>query len=437
MISIAHLLSLVERGDVDTVVAGFTDHYGRLCGKRFDAEFFLESVVKEGTHACDYLLTVDMEMDPVAGYEFASWDLGYGDMHLVPDLATLRRATWLDATALVLCDVEEATVAPRSILRRQIDAAARLGLTAKAATELEYYVFETPYRDVARGIPAQSAGWYLEDYQLLQGSRNEQFTQAVRRHLATSGVPVESSKGEWGMGQHELNVRYADVMEAADRHVVLKQCLKEVADQQGRSVTFMAKFAGDGAGSSCHVHISLWRDDESAFAGDSDELRWFVGGCLAHAPDVMLFFAPTVNSYKRYVDGSWAPTRLAWSDDNRTAGFRLVGHGESRRVECRIPGADCNPYLALAALLAAGVDGIANRIEPPPRFDGDAYAARDLAHVPPTLRDATDLFEASSFAAVAFGPDVVRHYAHFARTEQAAFDAAVTDWERRRYFERI
>ena len=437
MISVDELTTHVASGGIDTVVVGFTDHYGRLCGKRFDASFFLESAVKDGTHGCDYLLTTDMEMEPVAGYGFASWEQGYGDVHLVPDLSTLRLATWLDSTALVLCDVEHAAVAPRSILRTQVDAAASLGFTAKAATELEHYLFETSYRDIARGAPAEPAGWYLEDYQLQQGARTEHFHQQARRHLARSGVPVENTKGEWGLGQHELNVRYADILEMADRHVVLKQCLKELADQMGMSVTFMAKPHADRAGSSCHVHISLWRDDTAAFAGDADELRWFVGGALQHAPEVMLFFAPTVNAYKRYVDGSWAPTRLAWSDDNRTAGFRLVGHGDARRVECRIPGADCNPYLALAGLLAAGLDGIERRTEPPPKFTGDVYAATELPHVPRTLRDATDAFESSPFTRATFGDDVVDHYTHFARTEQAAYDATVTDWECRRYFERI
>jgi glutamine synthetase len=378
-----------------------------------------------------------MEMEPVPGYAFASWEQGYGDVHLVPDLSTLRQAAWLDATALVLCDVENAPVAPRSILRAQVDAAASLGFTAKAATELEHYLFETSYRDVARGATPEPAGWYLEDYQLQQGARTERFHQQARRHLARSGVPVENTKGEWGLGQHELNVRYADILDMADRHIVLKQCLKELADQMGLSVSFMAKPYADRAGSSCHVHISLWRDDASAFSGDAPDLHRFVGGVLEHAAEVMLFFAPTVNSYKRYVDGSWAPTRLAWSEDNRTAGVRLVGHGDARRVECRIPGADCNPYLALAALLAAGLDGIRNETIPPPKFTGDVYAATELPHVPRTLRDATDAFESSSFARAAFGDDVVDHYTHFARTEQAAFDAAVTDWERARYFERI
>jgi glutamine synthetase len=441
MLSVDQLTELVSGDEIDTVVVGFSDHYGRLCGKRYDAEFFLEEVVGHGTHGCDYLLTTDMEMEPVPGYAFANWELGYGDMHLVPDLPTLRRCSWLDRTALVLCDVEDVAVAPRSVLRRQVDLAGEQGLSAMAATELEYYLYATSYRDAAaagyRDRDLEPAGWYLEDYQLLQGTRTEAFTAAVRRHLRDSGVPVENSKGEWGLGQHELNVRYAEAVEMADRHVVYKQCLKEVAEQQGASVTFMAKVAADKAGSSCHVHMSLWRDGANVFAGESDQFRWFLGGCLARVPDVMVLFAPTINSYKRYVDASWAPTRIAWSVDNRTAGFRVVGSGDSLRVECRIPGADCNPYLALAGLLAAGLDGIANQTEPPERFVGDVYAAGDLPHVPRTLHEAVDLFEASAFAKAAFGEEVVQHYTHFFRTEQSAYDAAVTDWERRRYFERI
>ncbi|MDQ1402394.1 MAG: glutamine synthetase [Actinomycetota bacterium] len=455
MLTIDELQLLTTAGDIETVVVGFTDSYGRLCGKRFDASFFLESVATEGTHACDYLLTVDMEMEPVAGYEFASWDQGYGDVHLVPDLATLRRADWLDKSAIVLCDVHDersgtrAEVAPRSVLRRQVANLSTHGFTAMAATELEHYLFASTYRDSAKSSfgGAEPAGWYLEDYQLLQGTRTEPFHAAVRRHLSRSGVPVESSKGEWGLGQHELNVRYADIVGMADRHVLFKQCLKETADRQGLSVTFMAKYAADRAGSSCHIHISLWRDGTNAFAGDrdlgvggisgSDELRWFLAGCLDHARDVMVLLAPTVNSYKRFVDGSWAPTRLAWSYDNRTAGFRLVGHDQSLRIECRIPGADCNPYLALAALVAAGIDGIAHRTELAPPFDGDVYGAADLERLPTTLREATEVFASSPFAKDAFGPEVVEHYAHFFRTEQAAFDSTVTDWERRRYFERI
>ena len=439
MLDLEQLRGMVASGEIETVVAGFTDHYGRLLGKRFDAEMFVEQVAGHGGHACNYLLTVDMEMEPVPGYRFANWELGYGDFHMVPDLGTLRVASWLEKSALVICDVEGVSVAPRSILRRQVEQSRKAGFECFAATELEHYLFRTSYRDAARQgyRDLEPAGWYLEDYHLLQGARTESFHAAVRRHLRQSGVPVETSKGEWGRGQHEINVRYAGVLEMADRHTVFKQCLKEVADAAGMSVTFMAKFAADGAGSSCHIHLSLWRDGSNAFAGRSDAFRWFLGGWIAHVPDVMPFYAPTVNSYKRYVDASWAPTRLAWSNDNRTAGFRVVGDGPGLRIECRIPGADANPYLALAASLACGLDGIANRIEPPAAFVGDVYAAKILPRVPYTLAEAAEIFSKSAFAKKAFGDDVVEHYTHFFRTEVAAYDKAVTDWELKRYFERI
>jgi glutamine synthetase len=453
MLSVGELRELVANEEIETVIVAFTDHYGRLVGKRYDAEMFVEDTIRGGTHGCDYLLTVDMEMDPVPGYRFANWELGYGDLHLVPDMSTLRLASWLESTALVLCDVrnekthEPVAIAPRSILRSQLEAASELGFQSIAASELEYYLFTTSYRDAAaHGFKTlEPAGWYIEDYHILQGTRTEPYTAAARYHLKHSGVPVENSKGEWGLGQHELNVRYAEALEMADRHVVFKQCLKEIADQMGLSVTFMAKFDAARAGSSCHIHLSLWRDGHNAFAGEgelgpvrcSEYFRWFLGGWIAHVPDVMVFYAPTVNSYKRYVDASWAPTRLAWSYDNRTAGFRVVGRGESLRIECRIPGADCNPYLAFAASLASGLDGIRNRIEPPACFTGDIYAAHELPRVPYTLGEATEHFAKSSFAAEAFGSDVVEHYAHFFRTEQALYNRAVTDWERVRYFERI
>jgi glutamine synthetase len=451
-LTLDELRDLVGRGLIETVIVGFTDHYGRLLGKRHDADMFIDDTAAHGTHGCNYLLTTDMEMQPVPGYSFANWQQGYGDFHLVPDLSTLVVAAWLEKTALVLCDVNDAagqhvSVAPRSLLRRQVDATRELGFTAHAASELEYYLFQHSYRQAAemdyQGL--HPAGWYLEDYHILQGTRNEPFTAAVRRHLKASGVPVETSKGEWGLGQHEINVRYAEALQMADRHVIYKQCLKEVAEQMGRSVTFMAKFAADRAGSSCHVHFSLWRDGANVFGGNTDLgpvkcsewFRWFLGGWIAHVPDVMVFYAPMVNSYKRYVDASWAPTRLAWSYDNRTAAFRVVGSGPSLRIECRIPGADCNPYLAFAAALASGLDGIRNRIEPPDCFTGDMYAARHLTHVPAGLQEATERFATSEFAARAFGGEVVEHYAHFFEREQAAFALAVTDWERRRYFEQI
>jgi glutamine synthetase len=453
LLSIADLKDLAAKQEIETVVACFTDHYGRLLGKRFDAGFFVEEVAGHGAHACDYLLTVDMEMDPVPGYKFANWELGYGDFHMVPDMATLRRASWLERTALVICDIKDekthglVTVAPRSILRGQVDAAKKAGFQAFAATELEHYLFRTSYREAAqKGYrDIEPAGWYLEDYHILQGTRTEGYHSAVRRHLRQSGVPVETSKGEWGNGQHEINVRYAEALDMADRHVVFKQCLKEVAEQTGMSVTFMAKPDAGQAGSSCHIHFSLWRDGKNAFPGSqkmgraeaSDIFKYFLGGWIKRVPELMPFYAPTINSYKRYVDASWAPTRLAWSYDNRTAGFRVVGTGNGLRIECRLAGADANPYLALAASLASGLDGIANKIEPPECFVGDVYAARNLPRVPYTLAQAADAFEKSEFAKRAFGADVVEHYAHFFKSEVAIFDKAVTDWERKRYFERI
>lgn len=456
-LTLEDLKNRVESEAVETVIVGFTDHYGRLVGKRFDAEFFLHSVFKDGTHGCDYLLTTDMEMEPIAGYSFANWELGYGDFHLVPDLQTLRMADWLDKTALVICDLRHdelhderhdlIAVAPRSILRKQLETLKLQGFDCFAASELEYYVFENSYKQAHEQHfhDLKPVGWYLEDYHILQGSRTEYFTAAARKHLKNSGVPVENSKGEWGKGQHELNVQYAEVLEMADRHVVYKQCLKELADRLGISVTFMAKYHESQAGSSCHIHISIFKNGKNAFVGGqdfgkfkgSDIFRWFLGGWIANVADVMPFYAPTVNSYKRYVDGSWAPTRLAWSYDNRTAGFRVVGKGESLRIECRIPGADCNPYLAFAASLACGLDGIEKQIEPPKIFDGDVYAAKDLPEVPKSLAEAVKRFENSGFAQRVFGKSVVEHYVHHFKMEQKAFDKAVTDWERGRYFEQI
>ena len=453
MLDLDSLATLVNSGAIHTVITAFPDLYGRLMGKRFDARFFLETVAEHGTHGCDYLLTVDMEMEPVPGYAFANWDRGYGDFHLVPDLATLRHAQWLDQTAVVLCDLQDESthtaveVAPRSVLRKQICEAAKRGLDAKAGSELEYYIFRESYRQAGRKQFQQlrANGQYLEDYHLLQGTRNESLNAAARRALTESGIPVECTKGEWGLGQHELNLRYTDVLEMADRHTIYKQCLKEIAESLGMSVTFMAKFAAEQAGSSCHIHLSLWQQETSAFAGDqmlgdvscSNLFRWFLGGWIAHAHELMVFFAPTINSYKRFQSGSWAPTRLAWSYDNRTAGFRVVGRDQSLRVECRIPGADCNPYLAYAAAIAAGLDGIEKQTEPPPCLTGNVYNATDVPRVPQTLNEAIEAFQNSTMARASLGDEVVDHYLHFFKTEQASYDQAVTDWERIRYFERI
>lgn len=454
MLTFDQLVEAVHKDEIETVLVTFTDHFGRLLGKRFDADFFVETAVDDGTHACNYLLTVDMEMEPIKGYDFANWERGYGDFHLVPDMDTLRIASWLHKTALVLCDVEDekthelVTIAPRSMLKKQLEAASASGYQVMSASELEYYVYEDSYKSAAQKeyTNLEPMGWYIEDYHMLQGAREEKFTAQARRHLKNSGIPVENSKGEWGHGQHELNVRYAESLTMADRHVVFKQCLKEVADSLGFSVTFMAKPTPDAAaGSSSHIHLSLWHGDTNAFIGDqqtgpvfaSDEFRWFLGGWMKYVSDVMVFYAPTINSYKRYQDFSWAPTRIAWSYDNRTAGFRVVGKGSSLRIECRIPGADCNPYLAYSAALASGLDGIANKIEPPEIFEGDIYSAQDLPRVPYTLEHAVDIFSTSDFALRVFGKDVVEHYTHFYRTEIANFNQWVTDWERKRYFERI
>jgi glutamine synthetase len=394
-----------------------------------------------------------MEMTPIPGYTYANWERGYGDFHMLPDLATLRIASWLDKTAIVLCDVENekahvlASVAPRTILKKQIERANAMGFDVIAASELEYYLFEDSYKQAAHkkydGL--NPAGWYLEDYHILQGTREDKYTAQVRHHLKHSGIPVENSKGEFGLGQHEVNVRYADALTMADRHTLYKQCMKEIADQMGVSVTFMAKPFSGQAGSSSHIHMSLWRKRKNIFAGKktlgpvegSDEFRWFLGGWMSHTHEVMPFYAPTINSYKRFEDGSWAPTRIAWSYDNRTAGYRVVGHGNSLRIECRIPGADCNPYLMYAAALASGLDGIKHKIEPPAIFEGDVYQAQHLPRVQYTLGQANAEFTNSAFTQSVFGSDVVEHYSHHFKTEQNQFDACVTDWERKRYFERI
>lgn len=454
MLTLDELKQKVANGEVETVLAVFPDMYGRLMGKRITGEFFLEHTAGHGMHACDYLLTVDMEMDVVAGYKFANWETGYGDFHCVPDFSTLRMVTWLDKSALVICDLETepghrpVEQAPRTILKRQVERLAEAGYSAKGGSEIEYFIFKETYESARakKFEDLETFGWYIEDYHMLQGTKEEALNGAVRKHMDNSGIPVEFSKGEWGPGQHELNLRYSEVLETADRHAVYKQGFKEIAIGLGLAVTFMAKWRTDLAGSSMHLHLSLWDKDgtHNVFPGShragplevSDEFRWFLGGWMAHAPAIMPFYAPYPNSYKRYVYQSWAPTRIGWSYDNRTAGFRVVGEGSSLRIESRIPGADCNPYLAYAATIAAGLDGLKNKIEPPDIFQGDTYAAANMPTVPMTLRHATDELEKSKMLRESFGNEVIDHYVHFFRVEQRKYDEAVTTWERERYFER-
>jgi glutamine synthetase len=447
------LTDLVANGEVETVLAVFPDLYGRLMGKRITGSFFLDEVAEAGMHACDYLLACDMEMEAVPGYLYTSWETGYGDFHCVPDLSTLRRAAWLPKTALVLCDLlghdeQPVEVAPRRMLRRQLARAREAGFTLMGGTEIELYVFDDSFADArARHYhDLRPMGTYNEDYHILQGTKEEDLIGGIRRALEQSGVPVEFSKGEAGLGQQEINLRYSEVLTQADRNVLYKHAAKEIAWSQGKSVTFMAKWDEKHTGSSAHIHLSLWDADgkSNLFAGDqkigpveaSDTFRWFLGGWLRHARALSACWAPYVASYKRYQSRSWAPTTIAWSYDNRTAGFRVVGHGPSLRIECRLPGADANPYILYSAAIAAGLDGIQNKIEPPEIFQGDVYAARDLPRVPGTLHEAIDEFEQSEMAREAFGDDVFEHYLHFLRTEQRKFDEVVTCWERARYFER-
>jgi glutamine synthetase len=447
MLSLEQLASEAEAGTIDTVVAAFTDMQGRLMGKRINASFFLEDVAAHGIEGCDYLLALDMEMDPVPGYELANWDKGYGDFAIVPDMSTLRRIPWLDRTALVLCDVRNHDgspfpASPRQILIAQYERARQMGYTPMFATELEFYLYKQSYaeaheldfRNLTPTIP------YILDYHILATTMDEAVIAQIRRGMQGAGVPVEFSKGEAWAGQHELNVRYADVVTAADRHTVYKNGVKEIAFLNGISATFMAKPSEKDIGSSCHIHSSLVDGDgRSAFVDGHDEtdvFRHYLGGLRARLRELALFIAPSINSYKRYASESWAPTSIAWARDNRTAGFRIVGHGQSRRVECRIPGADVNPYLGCAALLAAGLDGIEHGTDPGPELVGNAYEAAQAEPFPASLREAVELWEGSEFARAAFGEKVWRHYLNYGRTEQRLFDEVVTDYERRRMFER-
>lgn len=447
------LRTMIRDGALETILVVFPDMYGRLMGKRVTGHFFLDRILHDGMHACDYLLASDMEMTPVPGYRFTSWEAGYGDVRLKPEMRTMRIASWLEKSAIIICDVYEEEqerlirIAPRTILRDQVSRSIQKGFVPLGATEVEFFLFRDSYEEAARKqyVNLEPMGNYIEDYHILQGTKEEDVVGAIRYHLDRSGVPVESSKGEWGPGQQELNIRYADFLEMADRHVIYKHAAKEIAWQKGRALTFMAKWNSARSGSSMHIHASLWDQNRHPLFPGKQELgplhvsqifRWFLGGWMAHIHELFPFFAPYPTSYKRYVVGSFAPTAIAWSYDNRTAGFRIVGHGDSLRIECRTPGADANPYLAFAACLAAGLDGIENKIEPPPMFNGDIYKARELPQVPRTLNDALRAFEQSTWARKVFGDDVVDHYLHFFRTEQLKFDEAVTNWELNRYFER-
>ncbi|MFQ5785372.1 MAG: glutamine synthetase family protein [Alphaproteobacteria bacterium] len=442
--------SLVKSGEIDTILVCFPDMQGRLIGKRVTGHYFIEHGVKE-LHACDYLLTVDMDMEPVPGYKAASWALGYGDFAIHADLSTLRRIPWLEATALVIGDCVDhhggdVAHAPRTVLKRQVARAREMGYVAKMASELELYVFNEPYES-ARAKDYKNldtAGWYIEDYHIFQTTKEEELIRAIRNGLDGAGIPVEFSKGEWGPGQEEINLRYAEALEMADRHAIYKNGAKEIAHLQGKSLTFMAKWRYDLAGNSCHLHSSLWdaETDAPLFADEADPMgmsklfRHYLAGQLALAREMTFFFAPYINSYKRFQAGSFAPTKAVWSRDNRTAGFRVLGPGAGTRVECRVPGGDVNPYLAFAATLAAGLHGIENELELEPVFEGDAYAGEGIREIPKTLREALELLDNSTVLRKALGDDVVDHYVHTGRWEQAEYDRRVTDWEVVRNFER-
>jgi len=445
------LRKAVKNGDIDTVLVAAPDMQGRLMGKRFHAQFFVDGGWEE-THCCNYLLAVDMEMNTVPGYKSSSWEKGYGDYVMKPDLATLRHVPWLPGTAMVFCDLldhhthEEVPHSPRAILKAQVARAKAMGFSAMMATELEFYLFENSYeelRDEGTGH-LQPISAYNEDYHIFQTSKEEDVMRAVRNGLYGAGIPVENSKGEADSGQEEINYRYSDALDTADNHIVVKQAVKEIAWSQGRSVTFMAKYDTKKAGSSSHIHQSLWTlDGKPAFADKADPhgmsamMKHFLAGQLTHARDITAFLAPYVNSYKRFTVGLFAPTKAVWSSDNRTAGFRICGeHTKAIRVECRIPGADVNPYLACAALLAAGLDGIDRKLDLEPELSGDMYSAKGIREIPKNLRDASALLNGSKMLRAAFGDDVVDHYVHACEWEISETDRVVTDFELQRLLER-
>ena len=447
-LSVEDLRRQVDAGEVDTVVLALCDMQGRLAGKRFHAPYFLDEVLAHGAEGCDYLLAVDVDMRTVGGYEMSSWERGYGDLVMRPDLATLRRLPWLERTALCLADVHwhdasPVVASPRQVLRAQLARLEALGLVALAGTELEFMVFRDSYEEAwTSGYRNLSpANLYNVDYSILGTARIEPLLQRIRTEMAGAGLRPESAKGECNLGQHEISFLYADALTTADNHVVYKTGAKEIAAQMGMSISFMAKF-DEREGNSCHIHLSL-RDGDGhpvfagAGGGHSPLFDHFLAGLLAGLRELTLLFAPNVNSYKRYVAGSFAPTAVVWGRDNRTCALRVIGEGSSLRVENRVPGGDVNPYLALSAMVAAGLYGIEQELPLERAFSGNAYQAADPQRVPATLREAAELFEKSSLARSSFGDEVVDHYANMARVELAAFDAAVTDWERVRSFERM
>lgn len=450
MLSPDALEQLVASGAVDTVIVAFADMQGRLVGKRVAAGLFVDEVAAHGAECCSYLLAVDVDMNTVAGYAMSSWDTGYGDVVMAPDLSTLRLTPWLPGTALVIADLRhadggEVTVAPRAILRRQLDRLAERGWSADVATELEFIVFDESYRQAwaggYRGLTPASD--YNIDYAILASSRMEPLLRDIRHGMQGAGLRFEAVKGECNRGQQEIGFRYDEALVTCDNHAIYKNGAKEIADQHSKSLTFMAKY-DEREGNSCHIHLSLRGGDGTAvFADDagphgmSGEFRGFLAGVLGTLRELTLFYAPNINSYKRFADGSFAPTAVAWGLDNRTCALRVVGHGRNTRVECRVPGGDVNPYLAVAALIAGGLHGVERGLEPPEPYTGNAYAATGVERLPATLADAASLFAGSAPARQAFGDDVVAHYLNNARVEVAAFNAAVTDWERMRGFERL
>ncbi|MDX3087888.1 glutamine synthetase family protein [Streptomyces sp. ME02-6978a] len=447
-LGVEELHALVAGGEIDTVVLAFPDMQGRLQGKRFAARFFCDEVLEHGTEGCNYLLAVDADMNTVDGYAMSSWEHGYGDFVLRPDLATLRRVPWHEGTALALADLtwhdgSPVVPAPRQILRRHLEGLAEHGWSAQVGTELEFIVFKDTYEQAwdagYRGLTP--ANQYNVDYSVLGTGRVEPLLRRIRNEMAGAGLTVESAKGECNPGQHEIAFRYDEALVTCDQHVLYKTGAKEIAAQEGVSLTFMAKY-NEREGNSCHIHLSLTdADGANVMDGDgpegmSETMRHFLAGQLAALRDFTLLYAPHINSYKRFQPGSFAPTAVAWGHDNRTCALRVVGHGRSRRFENRVPGGDVNPYLAVAGMVAAGLYGIEHRLELPEPCAGNAYSA-DYAHVPTTLREAAELWEHSPLARAAFGDEVVAHYRNMARVELAAFDAAVTDWELRRSFERM